>query len=80
LEEDESEGSSRDRVFVQKSKGCNGKKSVMKARWNASQKPGEEANIIYSQVVEHNSIMGGGEVVNDGDVEMTSFDARSGLK
>ena len=53
---------------------------MMKARWNASRTPGEEANIISSQVDEHNSIMGGGEVVNDGDVEMTSFDARSGLK
>jgi hypothetical protein len=44
LEEDESEGSSRERVFNKKSKG--GKKSGMKARWNASRTPGEEANII----------------------------------
>jgi hypothetical protein len=75
--EDESEGSSRERVFVKKSKG---KKSGMKARWNASRTPGEETNVMYSQVDEQNSIMGGGEVLNEGDIEMTSFDTRSGIK
>ena len=52
----------------------------MKARWNASRTPGEESNVMYSQVDEHNSIMCGGEVLNEGDIEMTSFDARSGVK
>ena len=46
LEGDESEGSSRERVFAKKSKGGNGKKTGMKTRWNASRTPGEEANII----------------------------------
>ena len=76
-------GSSRDRGFVKKSsKGGNGKNSGMKARWNAPRTPGEEAHHLMAsqQVDEHNSIMGGGEVLNDGDVEMTSFETRSGLK